>query len=343
MRPLHSIALLMCVSVTCRLPGQSHADPQWHQVCEAAKGDHDEPSIPAGPLSQQELPSCDSTDLYYGITRKPDYAAALQCALYERAHADPHNGDMFRGPGVLTMLHANGLGVRREYDAAIRSACEENWASDAEMALRVGHLEFLRDTHDMGARFDLCDDITSGLSMGYCTSIQTRKADAIRNREIAEIVESLPSNAKTLFPRLRSAETDFEEARVKEEVDLSGTARGMFALEEEKKLRDQFLINLQRFGAGDVPRATTADLARLDRSLNSIYQDIQAAPASAWQYRGTVKPDGIRETERKWVALADAWVEFAHEAYPNLDVTAVRAQITRLRLHQLRSLAPRMD
>ena len=311
-------------------------------MCEAAKAETDEPATPAGPLSQQKLASCDSTDLYYGITGKPDYVGALQCAAYERSHPDPHSGDMFRGPGVLTMLYANGLSVPREYDAAIRLACDENWASDAEMALRVGHLEFLRQTHDMGARFDLCDDITSGLSMGYCTSIQTRKADANRNREIAGIVDSLPANAKTVFPRLQSAESEFEEARVEEEVDLSGTARGMFALEEEKKLRDQFLINLQRFGAGDVPHTSAAEFAALDRSLNSVYRDIQQAPASQWQY-GTVKPDGIRETERKWVALADAWVEFAHEAYPNLDANAVRAQITRLRLHQLRSLAPRMD
>jgi hypothetical protein len=56
-----------------------------------------------------------------------------------------------------------------------------------------------------------------------------------------------------------------------------------------------------------------------------------------------VKPDGIRETERKWVALADAWSEFARQAYPNLDTNTVRAQIIRLRLHQLRSLAPRTE
>ena len=31
---------------------------------------------------------------------------------------------------------------------------------------------------------------------------------------------------------------------------------------------------------------------------------------------------------KRWTALADAWVEFAHEAYPNLDANAVRAQIT---------------
>jgi hypothetical protein len=279
--------------------------------------------------------------LYYGITHDPNYTAALQCAAYERSHPDPHTADMFRGPGVLTMLYANGQGAARNYDTAIRFACEENWASDAEMALRIGHLENLRRTNDVGSKFDLCDDITSGLSMGFCTSIQTRRADARREQQIAQTVATLPESARASFQRLRKAEAEFEEARTAGEIDLSGTARGMFALQEEKKLRDQFLINLQRFASGDVPRANAASLGRLDRALNSVYQDIQSSPASAWQYYGTVKPEGIRDTERKWVALADAWVEFAREAYPKLDENTVRAQIIRLRLHQLESLEPK--
>jgi hypothetical protein len=152
----------------------------------------------------------------------------------------------------------------------------------------------------------------------------------------------LPESSKAAFERLRAAEKAFEDARTGGEIDLSGTARGMFTLEEQKRLRDQFLINLQRFGAGDVPKASASDLAALDRVLNSVYHDIQQAPSSQWQY-GTVKPEGIRDTERNWVELSDAWVAFAHEAYPNLDGNAVRAQIIRLRLHQLRSLAPRVD
>lgn len=320
--------------------GQSYADPHWREVCAAAKATGEDAAVPNGPIPQARLPSCDSSSLYYGIKAKPDYAAALQCAAYERAHPDAHSGDMFLGPGVLTMLYANGLGVSRNYGAAIRFACEEQSASDAEMALRVGHLEYLRDQNEAGARFDLCDDITSGLSMGSCTSIQTRKADENRAEQIAGIVDQLPAAAKAMFPKLQAAEAAFEQARAGGEIDLSGTARGMFALREVKKLRDQFLINLQRFGKGDVPRVSGSDLLELDQELNSVYQDIERAPADYWRY-GTVKPDGIRETERKWVALADAWVEFAKQAYPSLDPAAVRAQIIRLRLHQLSSLAPK--
>ena len=117
-------------------------------------------------------------------------------------------------------------------------------------------------------------------------------------------------------------------------------ARGtQLALTEQGRLRDQFLINLQRFAKGDIPPAAAADYASVDRKLNEVYRRIQHAPESAWEV-GTINPPGIRDTERAWLKLRDAWVEFARVAYPRLSADTVRTQIVRLRLHQLQSLDP---
>jgi len=294
------------------------------------------------PWTAEKLASCDASDLYYGIRGTPDYPAALACGWYERAHPRAAEASMFSGPGVLTMLYANGQAETRNYDLAIRLACEQEGTSEAEMALRIGHLEAMRTGKAEPGRFDLCDDITSGPSMSSCASIRTRRADARREQEIAAAVAKLPEAAKSAFERLRQAERAFEEARSANEVDLSGTARGMFALEERKKLRDQFLINLQRFADGDVPATSSTQWATLERALSSTYRETQRVPASEWHY-GAIQPEGIRDTERAWIALADAWVEFAAQAYPSVDATAVRAQLARLRLGQLRVLAPRID
>ena len=43
---------------------------------------------------------------------------------FQLAHPQETVGNMFYGPGVLTMLYANGLGVSRDYGLAIRFACE---------------------------------------------------------------------------------------------------------------------------------------------------------------------------------------------------------------------------
>lgn len=312
-------------------------EKNWEQICQRAKSQPLVPMQPSGPLSASELRKCDETALYYGLGEEPNDAAALQCGWFQRAHPQHSVGNMFYGPGVLTMLYANGKGVPRDYDLAIRFACESDWSSEAEFGNRIGHLEYLGQAHSESATFDLCDDITSGLSMGACTSIRTRHEDVIRERKIVFLRTGLSPAANNGFPALEAAETAFEDARAANEVDLSGTARAEFELEEQARLRDQFVINLQRFGKGDIPTASSADLSLLDQELNEVYQQIQHSRASKWQF-GTINPEGIRETERKWVSLADAWSTFAQTAYPNLSPSRVRAQLIRLRLHQLRSL-----
>ena len=313
------------------------ADGNWKQVCEVAKARELTKGKLKGLLSDEQLAKCDETALYYGIGDKPDYAAALQCGWFQRTHPQNTVGNMFYGPGVLTMLYANGRGVTKDYDLAIRFACENDWAADAEMAYRIGHLKYLRDGGAENSSFDLCDDITSGLNDGVCTNIKARMAEVTRSREVDRIVSGLSDSAKAAFPVLQAAERAFEKARVENEVDLSGTSRAAFQLVEEAKLGDQFLINLKRFGKGETSAASEADVSVLDRKLNEAYQRIQRSPAGKWEF-GTIKPGGIRETERKWIALVDAWTKFSCVAYPNLSATGIRAQLIRLRLHQLQSL-----
>ena len=323
----------------CLLPmaasSQSPAKPGWKQVCAHATAQPLPAQAPAGPLPAAELNGCDETALYYGNPGQPDYGAALQCGWYQRAHPQPSVGNMFYGPGVLAMLYANGQGVTRDLNLAIRFACENTWAADAEMEGRIGHLEQMQSSPSAAKSFDLCDDGTSGLTMGTCASVDARRLDTVRDGKILAVTASLPVAARTAFATLQHAEADFEDQRAGKEIDLSGTARGMFVLHEEGILRDQFLINLQRFGRSDIPQATVADLAALDKSLNATYQ---AALGTRPTGGSTITPDGVRETERAWLRLAEAWQAFARVAYPTLSSTRLRAQLIRLRLHQLRSL-----
>jgi uncharacterized protein YecT (DUF1311 family) len=288
------------------------------------------------PLSAAQLAKCDSEALYYGFGSKPDYAAALQCAWYERAHPDTVNADMNRGVGVLTMLYANGRGTATDLDLAIRFTCEQRWAAPAEMTLRLQHLMEIKDGKPQQMPFDMCDDITSGLNMGKCADVQQRFADADRDKKLSAITAKLTPSQRRLYEHLYSAEENFEIVRVNNEIDLSGTARAMFALSDRGKLRDQFLINLQRFSRSDVPQATAAEVNNLDAQMNVLYQKIMQAPVDA--FLGTVKPPGIRDTQRAWLQLRDAWMDFGKSAYPRLSPDRVMAQLIRLRLNQLRLL-----
>src|SRR3569623_860804 len=131
MRPWTTIALLSLLTYSASSFGQSsYSDPNWQQACEKTKATQIEQPNPPEPLPTSKLAGCNEQDLYYGFHGKPAYPAALQCGWYERAHPRPTEANMFYGPGVLTMLYANGQGVARNYDTAIHFACEEYWASE---------------------------------------------------------------------------------------------------------------------------------------------------------------------------------------------------------------------
>lgn len=308
------------------------AQTDWKQVCASAT---------AAPLNAPEtgnLQGCDSTALYYGFDRPPDWNAALRCAYSQRAHPQPTQADPFYGPGVLAMLYANGRGVPRNYELSIRFTCENTWAAPAEMEGRIAHLEKLRAGQGDGKDFDLCDDATSGMMGGFCEGIRQQFLTAKRRQERDAITASWPASVKEAFQSLEVADEAFVQASGYNEVDRSGSLREAFSLEEEGRLRDRFLATLRRFASGEVAAASASEYRDADRSLNEAYQRIQHAPDSSWEGT-TVKPSGIRDTERLWMKLRDAWVEFARVGFPQLTEDTVRAEITRLRAGQLRDMA----
>jgi uncharacterized protein YecT (DUF1311 family) len=330
------VSLLVCTPAA-KLPAQTNSNVDNQEpLCKQVLAEPLKTPPYAKPLAESELPHCDAEALYYGFDKPSDPAAALQCAYYHRAHPDPTVGDPFAGPGILSMLYANGKGVKRDYDLAIRFTCENHWAAPAEIAGRLARFVRLRDTHTAITNFDLCDDATSGLMQGACESVAQRFKDAKREKELNTIKGQWTPPVQEKFKSLVTAEKEFEDSRTEYEVDLTGSGRAAFSLQEQGRLRDQFLINLQRFGKGDIPNASSVQVRELDQKLNAAYQQIQNTPAEKWKY-GTIKPSGIRETERSWIKLRDAWVEFGRLAYPNLSSDRITAQITRLRLHQLKS------
>jgi len=320
------------------LPAPTRAPEKvWEKTCAQALAQPLKVKEPTGPLSARELPNCDAQALYYGFEGKPNHRAALQCGYYQRAHPNPQVGDPFAGPGVLSMLYANGDGVDLDLDLAVRFTCENTWAAPAEISARLEHLERLRTEGANEAPFDLCDDGGSGLMAGACANVQARFRTSKRAKELNALQTGWTPAAKTAFAQLAKAEDAFAEARSREEVDLSGTARAMLSIEEAETLHDQVLVNLKDFKAGRIPAATAAQADQAERDMNATLAQLNSAPAAAWEGM-TITPAGIARTQQTWLAARDAWVAFARVAYPNLGDDRVRSRLTRQRAHQLRSL-----
>jgi len=313
----------------------------WKDICARATADPlAAPAFTNGkPLS--ELKDCDSTRLYYGFSRAPDRKAALQCAYFERAHPRPSTGDPFYGVGVLSMLYANGFGIQRNYDLAIRFTCENTWAAQAEMEGRIRHLQHLRDSRSQTANFDLCDDGTSGLMEGACAEIGEQFAETKRAQKLKVLSAGWSREVKTAFENLQKAEQSFAMAHSGREIDLSGTGRGAFSIEAAAKVHDQFIQNLQRLAKGTVPPASAQDYRDVDANLNARYSQLLASKRKDEdqpRMGGEVELSGIRESERAWIKFRDGWMAFAPLANPKIEAKQIGALITGQRIEQFKDI-----
>jgi uncharacterized protein YecT (DUF1311 family) len=297
----------------------------------------DQPS----PAEAAALKDCDSVALFYGIGRPADPVAARKCAYAEAGHGE--GGPTLAGEPVLAMIYANGRGVRRNYDQAIRMSCKASWAP-AELDGRVAHLMELKANPACAGTgagpagvcaFDFCDDITSGAMGGVCSSISSRRASVGRQARLVALQAGWSPAQRTAYVALAKALEAYAAAHGRNETDLSGTLRAAFIIEAEDAVKARFEADLKAFEDGRFPKGTAADLAQADGALNAAYK---AAMAETYPDMSGIRPQGIRETERAWIAYRDAYVRLAAMRWPALSADALKTKLTRDRTALLKAL-----
>lgn len=272
------------------------------------------------------LKGCDSEALYYGIGMPSDPVRARQCAFLE---ADGDDGGVFSGRTMLMTVYANGRGAKRDLDVAAHLACGIEGAP-MESHGRVTHLTELKAKGWKGQDFHYCDDITSGLAMGYCESHEAGKAGARREAALAAMTAGWTAAEKRAFARLRTAHSAYVEAHGSGEVDLSGTARAAMAIAAEEALRDELVEILERLRSGRALPTSAARLPAEDAALNLAYRK-RLKEAAAGDHPGAVTADGIRATERAWLRYRDSFLAFAATKFPRVARAELAAWLTRQR------------
>ncbi len=318
-------------------------EPNWQTVCSQALAAPLPPAAATLARSAADKPApaadqCDEQALYYGFGKRPDYKAALECAYARRAHPAAPSNSSLEGAGTLAMLYANGDRVPRDYALAIRFACEVGNDGGSNEPERLGRLEALRDGKlPAGTRFDLCDEQMSGAMGAYCSDLAERQADVGRRRRIAILRVHLPQQAQSMLAALQAAETAFEQARIKGEYPGGGgSGSAGFALEDQNKLREQFVINLERFSAGTLPKASPASRQLAQQELHAAYTAALAVPRDLNAPFGEPTTKGLKTTEAAWQELFAQWMQFVPIAYPGLSQDAAATELLRLRIHQVK-------
>ncbi len=238
---------------------------------------------------------------------------------------------MFGGSSLLMTMYANGRGAGRNYDLAIQFACRLGGAP-AEMEGRILNLVTKKKMDWNGSNFDLCDDSTSGFMEGQCEAHRERFKEAERRRKTDAFIAKWNGSDRKAFGELRKAANAFFDLRTSSEVDLSGTGRAAFEIEEREYLENGFLALIELLEAGKLPFFSKERFEAADAKLNAIYAKIRLAPD--FQH-GTVTKEGIKKTQRAWIAYRDAWVVFAAGKYLSVTRESIMAWLTRKRTAML--------
>jgi hypothetical protein len=323
---LLAVAALVFIAIDRTEAGRNGFD--WEGVCDqvkdAAVPTQDRPS----PEEAKALQDCSSEDIYYGITRPADPEKARKCAYVELDQGDEK---VFGGSSMLMIIYANGRGANRNYDLALQFACTLDGAP-AEMEGRIKNLTMKKRTGWNGDTFSLCDDITSGFMMGHCELHRERFKKVEREIKIQGLMAKWSEADRKAYENLRKAADAFFNLRVDNEVDLSGTGRSAFMIEEQRSLENDFLAVVALIEGGKFPVFSQTQLAQADGALNSVYRKIQKAPDFHY---GTVTREGIKQTQRAWIVYRDAWVVFADGRQYGVAPESIKTHLTRKRTRML--------
>jgi len=284
------------------------------------------------PTDQEKLllKGCSSDKLYYGYGNTSDPINARKCAFMQ---VEQNNADgVFDGTPILMTVYANGEGVKRDLDIALKFACDDESHAAAEFEGRVEHiLQMKHETRQQ--RFDYCEDITSGYMSGICANRQASLDNALREIQYTRLFSKWSTGEKRSFEKMQFPWKSYLKAR-EAEIDQSGTDRGAMIIADQELLKKKFLSDLSDYEEGKMPKFSEHDSKRVDQELNFIYKKIQGGKEN--QVSGTVTRENIKLAQRAWLKYRDAWLVFAKLKYPAVSEAAWNTKLTRDRVELLK-------
>jgi len=334
---MHKSKLFVLVTLSCSFLfpaapsvafGQSSVtDPGAKRMCDAVKDVQfpakDQPTAD----DKNSLKNCSSQDLYFGFDRPPDYVKARKCAYLEMEQGkDPLD---LTGRAILMMVYANGKGVDRDLDIAVKFACGMD-GGPADVAGNIYELNRMKK-YPPTARFDVCDHSSARHLYESCAIVGDRIDRVQRAKKVAEYAGTLTKKQQKAFSHLDETAEAFFKSRASSEIDLRPT----FEVQEVALLENQFIQKLQQLQQGKPPSFSQTDLHKAQAGVDQAYAETQKDPNRRW---GTATVDGVRKTQQLWLAYRDAWVMFGKTKFPKVSADAWRTWITEDRLDELQKL-----
>lgn len=289
-------------------------DPGAKQMCAAVKNVELPPADKPTPIEEKALASCVSLDAYFGFGQPADPVQARKCAY---AEIDRDSKAPIGGNAILMMVYANGSGAARNYDAAIKLACELGGAPGDD-AGRVYQLDRLKRQKWTGDNFSVCDH-SSGREMYEQCAILSERFDKIeREQKFNELTSAWRPAEKKAFHTFMEEASRFYEIQAKNGVNLEGT----FEVQEEIFFKNNLLTALEAFERGELPKYSAEEFQREEAAEQAAYLRTQNGPDAKW---GTVTRESVRKSQDEWLRYRNAWIAFGREKYPSVSEESWKA------------------
>lgn len=284
------------------------SDPGAKKVCASVQ----HADVPAAdrPTAADEkaLAKCSSLDAYFGFNGQADPVKARKCAI---AEIDRGDKAVLGGKAILMMVYANGKGVPRNYDLALKLACTAGGAP-GDAAGRVMELDRMRTVNFPNSIFSICDHSSGRELYEQCVILTERFDKPERDQKFNDLTAHWNAAEKKAFHTFMDEAETFFAVQAANGINLEGS----FEVQEKIFYRNSLLESLQKFEQGELPQSSPDEFKRAEADEAAAYQRTQKGDIQRW---GTITSETIRKSEDEWRRYCDAWIVFAKRRYPRVS------------------------
>ncbi|HEX7288411.1 MAG TPA: lysozyme inhibitor LprI family protein, partial [Candidatus Angelobacter sp.] len=260
------------------------------------------------------LAGCVSQELYFGFDKTPDPVAARKCAFLEM---DRGNNEPFAGKTILMMVYANGKGVVRNLDLALKLGCEVP-GGPGDVAGRVHQLARFKQANWSGNNFSVCDHSGDQHMYRECAILDYRFDHLERERTLDAMAAKFTAPQKKMFETLRRETAAYFKVEAAKGINLTGTHE----IQENGFLERGFISSLEQLAGGDLPKFSAKEAAEAETAMNSDYDKARAIKRNI---ASNLTPEGLKETQQAWMRYREAWLKFGKARYPSVSEVSWKA------------------
>ena len=330
MMRIHYLALSSILFITTPFAFSQTApavrDPGAIKMCAAV----DQVEIPTAdhPTAAEEkaLAGCSSVDAYFGLGEKEDPVKARKCSF---AEMDRGEKAALSGKALLSMVYANGKGVPRNYDVALKISCSIN-DTPGDAAGRIYELVRLKKAATP-AVYSICDHSSGRELYEQCAILSSRFDKIERDEKMEKFIASWSEKDKKAFHVFWDEVEKFAKVQAGNAMSLEGT----FEIQEEDFIITQQMENLEHFEKGELPKHSAEEAQSAQAAEAAAYEKTQNSSVAQW---GVATHESVKKSEDEWRRYRSAWISFGKQKYPGVTEQSWNAWLDQDRADMLNKL-----